>query len=129
MSGQQAPDAETLSLSRNPRFQALLAAARASKVLGGPPAEAVADDLGITAQELAIARQYRLAVERLEQEQGGEATESQIRQIELELTAARYLLGRETLPALATEMNLPEEEIRAAAVGLTAVGLATSAAG
>ena len=129
MSGEQAADAETLALSRNPRFQALIAAARASKILGGSPGEAVARDLGITPQERAIAREYRLAVERLEQEQGGEATEGQIRQIELELTAARYLLGHETLLAVGVEMNMPEEEIRAAAVGLTAVGLATSAAG
>src|SRR6266545_4936095 len=122
-------DAETRALSRNPRFQSLIAAARASKARGGATSEEVDRELGITSRDKAIAREYRLAIERLEEEQGDEASEGQIRQIELELTAARYLRGEETLEALAAKMGLPEDEIRTAAVGLTAVGLATAAAG
>jgi hypothetical protein len=129
MSGQPTMDTETRALSRNPRFQALIAAARASKALRGATTDEIDRELGITARDKAIAREYRLALERLEEEQGGEATAGQIRPIELELTAARYLRGEETLAALAAEMGLREDEIRAAAVGLTAVGLAVSAAG
>lgn len=122
-------DAEARALLRHPRFQTLLAEARASKAQGGISTEELERELGITEWDKALAREHRRAVERLEAEQGAEATEAQIRQIELELTAARYLRGDGTLAALAAETGLPEDDIRAAAVGLTAVGLAGTAAG
>lgn len=118
-------DTETRTLSSDPRFQALLSEARASKAQGGYSTAELERELGITERDKAIAQTYRQAVERLEVEQGTEATEVQIRQIELELTAARYLRADGALATLAKETGLPEDEIRAAAVGLTAVGLAT----
>ena len=122
-------DAEARALMANPTFRAMLDEARRTGPEDLISAEELAAELGITDEDRAIAREYLDTLDRLETEQDGEVTDSQARVLELVLMAARYLRGQGTLAALAEDTGIPEDEIRAAAVGLTAVGLTTATTG
>jgi hypothetical protein len=118
--------AEARALMQNPAFQATLAEGEASAAEGLISTEDLERELGIAEQDKAIAREYLDALDRPEEAQGCEVTNSQARLLKVVLTGARYLRRAGPLAELAEYTGLPAAKIRAAAVALGAVGLDAS---
>jgi hypothetical protein len=116
-------DPEARALWRNPVFRALLDEARGGKPEESIPAEELDRRRPLTDADKAIADEYLAAFDRLEEAQDAEVTGEQARVLNVVLIGARYLRGERTLAGWAEYTGLAEEEIRAAAVVLEALGL------
>lgn len=120
-----AVDAEARALMANPVFRAMVAEAEASVALGCTISqEELERRLGpLTEAERAHAAAYGDALDRLAEEQGGEATDDQGRLVRLVLIGAEYARGQGALAQLAEDSGCAEADIRAVASALRGIGM------
>jgi hypothetical protein len=117
-------DPEARELMASPVFRAMLEEAKQTRPDDLVSLDELDERLGpMTQAETARADSYLTALDRLEEEQGGEVADGQGRLIRLVLMAAEYVRGHGTLGQLSKDGGFAEAEIRAAAAALRVVGL------
>jgi hypothetical protein len=116
------PSAPGAPASPTPVFDALLAEARQARAADLVSSEEVGRRRPLSEEDRAIAAEYLAALDRLEGAQDAEVTPEQARLLGVVQLAARALRGGRSLAEWAAYSGYSEDELRAAAVALEALG-------